>query len=229
MKTKSCLSVLLFTALAALAHGQLYVASGAETGVVARFDFTINPVLNQVTVAVDNTVAGPGGVTGTLMSFGFNVPTDAIAASGTLLSQTWTTLLSGHTEPADWTVVHPYILNGSASLFELNFGVVGGSNANGGAVQHGIWFGEQATFVFQFEDFASASGFLGEAGLSARWQQVTAGSGSDKGLGTTGLTPVPEPSTYGMAGAGLLALVLMLRRRKQGHALAHAVASQPVC
>lgn len=215
MKPKYCLLALLTSAFATLAPAQLYLVSGAETGVLSRFNFSVNPTLNQVSVDVDNTVAGPGGVTGTLMSFGFNLPSDDIADSGILLSQNWTTLTAGHTEPNDWAVIHPFQLEGTNGSFIQDFGAVGGSNANGGATHQGLWFGERATFVFQFEDFAQVSGFLGENGISARWQQVTAGSGSDKGVGGPGLTPVPEPSSYGLAGAGILALGLILRRRRR--------------
>jgi hypothetical protein len=215
MKTKSCTLAILSVALATVAPAQLYLATGADTGVVSQFTISINPTLNQVTLDVDNTIAGAGGVTGTLMSFGFNAPTIAVANSGLLLSQQWTTLAVGHVEPNDWTAVHPYLLSGSDEAFEQNFGAVGGSNANGGATNQGLWFGEKATFVFQFEDFASASGFLGPDGFSARWQQVTAGSGSDKSVGDFALTPVPEPSAFGLAGVGLLALGLILRRRRQ--------------
>ncbi|MBC7365896.1 MAG: hypothetical protein H7343_03630 [Undibacterium sp.] len=84
--------------LATAAHALLYVATGSS-GVTASFNFTINPLLNRVTVQVDNTHPGAGGITGTVTSFGFNVPA-ALVATGSLLSYSGV--------PADkWTFFTP--------------------------------------------------------------------------------------------------------------------------
>ncbi len=207
---------------------QLFVASGMNTGVTSNLNFSIDPTLNRISVAVDNSKASAGGVTGTLMSFGFNVPSEAIALSGTLVSQEWTTLKAGHVEPAPWTLAQPYLLSGSAGAFAQDIGVFGGSNPNGGRTNQGILFGEAALFVFQFDDFATAAGFLGEGGISVRWQEVTAEPGSDKTNGgdyLLELTPVPEPSAYGLGAVAILAAGLLIQRQRKGSSPAPAVAA----
>jgi hypothetical protein len=196
----------LFAAIVSVTHAQLYIATGASTGVVAYFNFTLNPTTNQLSVTIDNTHASAGGVTGTVTSFGFDVP-DSLIASATLISA-----------PTGWALSRPYDLNAGGNAFMQDLGAMTGSNPNGGSPQDGIAFGETASFTFQFADFASASGFLGEDGISARWQVVNAGGGSDAGFGNPGPTPgpelgaVPEPSTYGLIGAGLLFAAITVRR-----------------
>lgn len=189
------------------AQAQLYVAEGRNTDVLASFNFTIDPVLNQVTVAVDNSEAGPGGVIGKITSFGFNVPT-GLAGSVTLLSQNWTSLSSGRTEPDDWSVYTPYNISIGGSGYSQDTGVITGPNAQGGSPNAGIWFGESVTFVFQLADFVSPEDFLGIDGVTARWQAVENSNGgtSDVGFGNPPqFTPVPEPSSYAMAGVLALA------------------------
>ena len=194
-------------AAATAVHAQLYTATGASTGVVTEFNFTINTTANTLTVMIDNTQAGPGGVTGTLTSFGFNVPTNLIASASLV------------TAPTGWTLASSYDLNAGGNNFMQDIGAKTGNDVNGGSPQDGIAFGETGTFVFQFADFASTAGFLGSNGVSGRWQVVTAGSGSDAGFGSPTLPPgadiiaVPEPSTYGLIGAAGLLAGIVIRRR----------------
>jgi hypothetical protein len=153
-------------------------------------------------------VAGPGGVTGTVTSFGFNGP-NSLIASTSLISPV----------PTGWTLANPYDLNAGGNRFMQDVGAKTGNNVNGGSPQDGIAFGETATFVFQFADFASASGFLGTNGVSARWQVVAAGGGSDAGFGnpaasSADITPVPEPGAYSLIGAGFLIGSVLFRRWK---------------
>lgn len=197
---------------AVAAQAQLYIATGGS-GVTTSFNFSFDTALNRVTVQVDNTAAGVGGVTGTVTSFGFNIP-NALAGTGSLLSYSGTPALGA------WAYFEPYNLNAGGNVFQQEVGAGTGANPNGGHPPHSIPFGGTATFVFQFGDFSDASGFLGVNGVTARWQQLSVPPGSDEGFGNTGtpgggpvLTPVPEPSTYGMIGAAGLLAAAILRRK----------------
>jgi hypothetical protein len=214
MKT-SLLALAIFLSGTLCTHAELYMPVGTNTGVTAHFNFTVDSLLNQVVLQVDNRHAGVGGVTGTITSFGFAVPTD-LAASGTLISQSWDILMPGRTEPAPWTVTQPYVINAGGNGYGQTFGLLTGANANGGAPQAGIKFGEVVTFVYQFADFGPSEAIPGLNGVTARWQEVSVEPGSDQGMVGPGLTPVPESSTYGLVGAGGL-LLLTLFRRRRGH------------
>jgi hypothetical protein len=189
----------------AAANAQLYIATGSS-GATTWFNFTLNSTLNQVTVEVDNTHAGLGGAYGTVTSFGFNVPT-GFAATGSLLS------MSGVPD-GTWNYFSPYNLNN----FDQDAGAGSGKNISGGQPNEGVAFGSTATFVFQFNDFSDASGFLGTNGVSVKWQSVSTNGQSDEGFGNPGtpgapIVPVPEPSTYGLVAAGCLVVGSFIRRR----------------
>jgi hypothetical protein len=199
--------------IAEAAHAQLYIATGS-TGVTTQFNFNINTALHQVTLQVNNTQAGVGGVTGTLTSFGFHIPA-TLAGTGSLLSTTGV--------PAgSWSFFEPYNLSSGGGGFAQNVGAGTGNNPNGGQPNQGVQFGNSATFLFQFANFTTAAGFLGLNGVTARWQGITPGAVSNEGFGVLnppggpGLTPVPEPSTYGLFGVvALLVGVMVQRKRRQ--------------
>ena len=193
--------------LAAVANAQLYIATGSASGVSTSFDFSIDPVLNRVTVVVDNTHPGIAGVTGTVTSFGFNIPS-SLAGTGSLLSATGV--------PAGtWSFFEPYDLN----LFDQDVGAGSGANVNGGQPSESVQYGNSAMFVFQFGDFSDATGFLGPNGLSVKWQALSTTGLSDEGFGNPGtseappIIAVPEPSTYGLIGAASLLAGLLVRRK----------------
>lgn len=187
--------------IAATASAQLYIASGSS-GVTTRFNFSIDPTLNRVSVSVDNTHVGTGGATGTVTSFGFNAP-PALAGSGSLLS-------TAGVPAATWSYFAPYNLN----HFDQHAGAGSGNNVSGGQPHEGVAFGGTGTFVFQFADFADASGFLGAQGVSAKWQGVSTTGTSDEGFGDLDIPPIPEPSTYGLIGAAVLMLGVVIRRKR---------------
>jgi hypothetical protein len=205
---KKLLATFALIGVATAAQAQLYIATGS-TGVTTWFNFTIDPTLNQVTVQIDNTHAGVGGINGNVTSFGFDIPA-ALAGTGSLLSFVGV--------PADsWQYFEPYDLNAGGGAFQQEVGAGTGGNPNGGQPPDGVAFGSTATFVFQFADFSDASGFLGEDGMTSRWQAIAPGGGSDEGFGNPGPeggpTPAPEPSTYGLIGAASLIVGLLVRRK----------------
>jgi len=195
------------------AQAQLYVATGS-TGVVAWFNFTIDPVLNRVTVVVDNTHDGVSGQHGIVTSFGFNIPS-ALAGTGSLFS-------TSGVPAGTWSLFEPYNLNN----FDQDVGAGSGINVNGGQPFESVQPGSMATFVFQFADFADSTGFLGTHGVSLKWQSINIdGNPSDHAFGEPGgvvvlLTPVPEPSTYGLMGAATVMAMVAVRRRLQRRAVA---------
>ncbi|HEX2852361.1 MAG TPA: PEP-CTERM sorting domain-containing protein [Opitutaceae bacterium] len=208
---KKVLTACALFGIAAVSQAQLYIATGS-TGVTTWFNFTIDPVLNRVTVDVDNTHAGPGGINGVVTSFGFNLP-PTLAGTGSLLS------VSG-VPSGSWSYFEPYDLNAGGGVFVQDVGSGSGPNPNGGHPPDSVAFGSSATFVFQYADFSVSdlSAFLGTDGMTSRWQAIAPGGGSDEGFGNPGpiggpdLGAVPEPSTYGLIGAAVLIVGVLGRR-----------------
>lgn len=203
---RKVLATCLLLGCAAAAHAQLYIATGSS-GVTTWFNFSIDPTLNRVTVQVDNTHAGVGGVTGIVTSFGFNVPA-GLAPTGSLFS-------TSGVPAGTWSYFTPYSLNN----FDQDAGAGSGVNVNGGQPNESVKFNTTATFVFQFADFNDASGFLGQNGMSVKWQALSSTGQSDEAYGNPGtsgapvIVPVPEPSTYGIVGAAFVIVVTAVRRQ----------------
>jgi hypothetical protein len=228
---KYIFSIIAAGALASAAVAQLYtVMAGDEnstegTGVTAEFTFTIDDIANTVTVFVDNTILGENDAQGTITSFGFNTPF-ASADLGDDGSDVSFTQDFGDM----WNTFAPYALSPTMT-FEQDFGVGSGANEEGGDPQNGIEFGSTGTFVFTFPDFTGTdtiAGWLGENGLSVRFQEVLdslgASGGSDKVLGNPddggggGGGFVPEPSTYGLFGVMALLGIAAMRYLRHGPA-----------
>lgn len=220
-KTFACLLALVLTAVA---QAQLYIATstqGTQVGVVTWFTFDINPSTDQVTVYIDNTHLGASGQYGTLTSFGFNVPDSPIdfQQGYSLVSATKTLMISGSSQITigtgdnkKWDGVGSTGYNLTNFVQDVGAGLSG--DAQGGNPNFGIDYGEKATFVFQFSPgfgTSDVANFLGNNGVSAKWQSVVPGGQSTEGFGNE--APVPEPSTYGIAGAGVLMLGILVRRR----------------
>jgi hypothetical protein len=217
---KHMISILAVAVLASAATAQLYVVEGGETGVTAGFTFTIDDVANTVTVFVDNTIPGVNGAMGTITTFGFNTPftTEDLGDGGSNVS--FTQDLEGDL----WNKFAPYDL--SPATYAQDFGIGSGPNEQGGNPLSGIAFGSTATFVFTFPDFTGTdviAGWLGENGLSVRFQAVVDFEGSsdqsdkvfgnpDEGGGGGGFGSAPEPSTYGLFGAMALLGVAVVRQ-----------------
>lgn len=195
--------------LASVASAQLYVVEGGTTGVKAKFTFTIDDVLDRVTVDIDNTILGVGDAKGSITGFGFNVP-DSLNLG--LISFTATGGAGFNVN--SWVLGSPFDLEPG---FDQDFGVTGSPQTDT------IQWGTTAQFVFSFnQDFTGTEGFLGQNALSVRFQNVIDSAGtpdqSDKvfgnpdGGGGGGSGSVPEPSTYGMFGALALLGLMVVRQ-----------------
>ncbi|MBC7365897.1 MAG: PEP-CTERM sorting domain-containing protein, partial [Undibacterium sp.] len=102
--------------------------------------------------------------------------------------------------------------------FDQNVGAGSGKNVNGGQPHESLGFGTTATFVFQFADFNDVTGFLGNHGVSLKWQGLSTNNPSDEAHGVLFIVdtpPVPEPSTYGLRVAATLPIGALLRRRNR--------------
>lgn len=224
---RASLTIAIFAFLSVCsAQAQIVVKSfqayGRDTNVEARFHFWINPTTNQVTIEVDNTWAGPGSNNkGTITSFGFNTPfsNSALGTNGSnvTFTQNWLVLAPGRTEPADWNKFEPYQPSQGGGTYYQDIGAGSGSSPTNGSPQSGIRFGEKVKFVFQFPDFtpSQAQTFFSDRpyDLTVRWQAIGECDYSDIGFGCE-IPPVPEPSTYGLMGAGALVGLVVLRRRQ---------------
>jgi hypothetical protein len=229
------LALLLAGALSSsCAFGQL-VAIGVNTGVKTVFNAAVNT--QDLLLTVDNTLAGLGGATGSVTSFGFNTPWTApldlskIAISYQVLSPT------GPTEA--WNPLSAFTLTaglgGGGFTVDLGLESDNNGNPNGNSVANGVEFGETVVFKFSFDavtyampELESVADFFNQDATGpdflVRWQNVrNANQGSDAFGGDfpheTDIPQggeVPEPATYGLIGAAaLIGLVSLRRLRRQ--------------
>ena len=208
--------------MASAASAQLYVITGTlnGTGVKAEFNFTINDLANTVKVDVNNAILGIGGAKGTITAFGFNTPFSDVqlGANGSAVTITSQTI---NNVASSWVTSDPWTLN--PALYSQEFGVSTDGSPDGGNPNNGILWGQTASFLFTFPDFGAAdvANFIGQNGLSVRFQQVNMINPSEKafggpgGGGGGGGGAVPEPSTYGLfAAMALLGLMVARHMRR---------------
>ncbi len=218
-----CLATIGLSSAPACLNAQIvvrtYDVSSTTYGVKSRFVFTVDPATNKLKVEIDNTIAGKNGFTGTITSFGFNTPFTNEQLGGSGSNVTFTQRLNGILVSGDnkWTKFDPYGISQNGGMYSQDFGVGAGNVPEGGNANKGIKFGDTAKFVFNFPDFSSATGFFNSAhNLSVRWQEVennACNNFSDVGWSIEECPPVPEPSTYGLIGAGALVGLALWRRR----------------
>lgn len=212
-------------------YGDFYVVSTPDNStngsnhanVGASGEFLWDSTQGYLRVIVNN-LAGTDGFdpNGYITSFGFSAPdfdTVQLKHYGTYDNGTF-----GAPGSMSFQLLNPYNLSGGTSGggLAMDIGTGTGSNANGGGnPNRGIGPNSSAYFDFLFtgippEEFNfHGFGFSefpqpGDPFTIAFRFQATGinGEGSDKFGGWV----IPEPSTYGMAGIGVLALLALTRR-----------------
>lgn len=170
--------------------------------------------------------------TGTLTSFGFETPalnSNGVAVDHVDFYNTSNSTITNVT--GNWNTFQPYKLQAGLGV-ELEAGTGVGQNPNGGTANAGLADGYIGFFDFDFAGSGIAAtnfsydGFFGDAEnpdevLAFRFQSIDANPDSEAFFGSfisesgTPFTPVPESSTYGLFGIGVLALAIAARRIKQ--------------
>jgi hypothetical protein len=205
ISTQAVLLGLTLAASATLAQAQVIYRDSLVKGtvygtqVVTRFQMWINADNNTVVIDVDNAIPRPttpplGTVfgKGTLISFGFNLPSSLgvndngdVAMRAKLTSSTSRTMwrdLSGTSSDVAlnqwssniWEEHTPWDIHLPAP-YDQDYGVSVPGGGIGGPLDYGIRYGEKATFEFTFSNFNSAAfaGFMDRTNdLTAYWEGV---------------------------------------------------------
>jgi hypothetical protein len=203
MKLSSKLVLLGLTLLASASLSQAqfiyrdhYVVGNWGTGVVTRFQVWIDAGTNKVTIDIDNNIPRPTSApigtnfaTGTLISFGFNLPAALgvndvgdVTMRAKLTSSTsrsnWGGSLALNTWSNDdfWEEHTPWDIHLPAT-YDQDYGVSGpgGGYGTSDINRWGIRYGEKATFEFSLGNFGTEhfAGFMDRSvDLTAYWENV---------------------------------------------------------
>jgi hypothetical protein len=197
-------------ATAAITNCTIIVSgTGASSGapVSGLLELTYNDVTGLLTIKITNTSA-----TGSIVGAGFNTPGTRTATSGTVTIQP-----AGGSMIALNSTGGPY-QSGSTGNYDFGIATSTSNGLQSGQPSQGIQVGETATATFMIsspggitaDDFCEALNSSGNA-IVLRIQSV--GPGGEDSAHAVTITQAPEPTTFLLLGAGLLALGLV--RRKQ--------------
>jgi PEP-CTERM motif len=203
------------------------VDSGNNLGVAidATFTFSINAGVGTLQLKLKNLAGtakasygeGAGNYTGGILTgFGFDGPMGATYIAGSFAQALSASSLL---EPGgiDFVPTIPYTETNPVGNFDF------GAASSAPAPHNGLAGGYEAVFTFKFNGdltYFTPGGFFSHNGTDAdfgfRFQSIPVGEGSDKFVYyVDDNPPIPEPSTYGLLGAGIL-IAIVGRKRVRG-------------
>jgi len=233
------LSFLFLLAAASKLPAQIYTSSrsftvvahnsgGAQTtddsGVAVQALFEFDQTLGYLRLTLTNLSGTLSYTDGVLQGFGFDGPTGLNYIAGSFTTES---VSAGEPGGVNYSIGLGYNFSGLGTdgNFDFGAGTAGASGNGGGSPSDGLAGGYSAAFRFQFDGDLSnfnATHFFSNNGSDAdfgfRYQGVAVVN-SEKIVyfvdDTFGAPPIPEPSTYGFLGAGVLFGVAILKRRRQ--------------
>ena len=196
--------------------------SSENTGVAVSGSVVVDTTLGTVKITINNLAgtAKPGGGNygpGDIVAFGFHDSPDSSGANSLIFG------LTSDTTGEDWSAVDPFTAMWAAGQPYYGAEADNKGDAPGNTSSDAIADGEMGVmFTFTTADTAGLANVAAywTANDSEDWStpaadmlfrfQSTNGAGSDKIA--VNLVEVPEPSTYGLFGAGALAALIAIRR-----------------
>lgn len=186
------------------------VVDGRDTAVTAQIeDATLTN--DTFTFSIRDTSVLPG-ITGVITAIGFDLPNlNGIGTDGAdrgpfnLVSET-----NNH-----FTLVNDDKVNATGlNIKHLDFALETGPNFNGGNPGNGIQPAGLATFTVS-GNFANLDNVQIAESLYVRFQSVNPGNSDVAGYQGAAINGVPEPGTFLLAGAALIALGCLRRRTRR--------------
>jgi hypothetical protein len=183
-----------------------------NSGVALKALFEFDQALGYLRLTLTNLSGTLGYTDGVLMGAGFDAPVGVTYKAG---SFTMESVSAGEPGGVDYSLGIGYGFSGLGANGSFDFGAsTSGADGNGGgSPSNGLaGGGYSATFRFQFEgdltnfsayDFFANNG--SDADIGFRFQAVAVTNSEKVAVVVSDvIPPIPEPSTYGAIGAGVL-------------------------